>query len=39
VKENDAMKIVDTFLNTKFAGGRHERRVEKIAELEQKEGY
>jgi len=23
-------KIVDTFLNTKFEGGRHERRVEKI---------
>jgi ribose 5-phosphate isomerase B len=37
VKENDAMEIVDTFLNTKFAGGRHERRLEKIAEIEGKE--
>jgi ribose 5-phosphate isomerase B len=37
VKEADAIKIVDTFLNTPFAGGRHERRVEKITELEKKE--
>jgi ribose 5-phosphate isomerase B len=29
-----AEKLVDTFLKAKFAGGRHERRVEKIAELE-----
>lgn len=27
-------EILDTWLNTDFAGGRHERRVEKIAELE-----
>ncbi|RKE98785.1 RpiB/LacA/LacB family sugar-phosphate isomerase [Ichthyenterobacterium magnum] len=26
-----AIKIVDTFLNTAFEGGRHERRVDKIA--------
>lgn len=32
--EEDALKIVDVFLNTAFAGGRHARRVEKIAALE-----
>lgn len=26
-----ALEMVDTFLNTKFEGGRHERRVEKIS--------
>lgn len=26
-----ALEMVDTFLNTDFAGGRHERRIEKIA--------
>jgi ribose 5-phosphate isomerase B len=33
-----AIEMVQTFLNTAFAGGRHERRVEKIAliELEQR---
>ena len=32
--------VVDEFLNTKFAGQRHKRRVDKITELEksQKEG-
>jgi ribose 5-phosphate isomerase B len=25
-----ALEIVDTFLNTEFEGGRHERRIEKI---------
>ncbi len=25
-----ALQIVDTFLNTEFEGGRHERRIEKI---------
>lgn len=35
--ETEAMKIVDTWLNTKFAGGRHQRRVDKIAELERTE--
>jgi len=29
-----ALKIVDTWLSTAFAGGRHERRVDKIAALE-----
>jgi ribose 5-phosphate isomerase B len=26
-----AFKIIDTFLNTQFEGGRHQRRVDKIA--------
>ena len=26
-----ALEMIDTFLNTKFEGGRHERRIEKIA--------
>ncbi|MDC0473261.1 ribose 5-phosphate isomerase B [Pelagibacteraceae bacterium] len=29
-KKNDAMKFINTFLNTKFEGGRHQRRVKKI---------
>ena len=32
----DAERIVAAFLDTPFAGGRHERRVQKIAELEAK---
>ena len=32
-----AEKIVDTFLNTEFQGGRHARRVAMIAALEEKE--
>ena len=31
-----ALKIVDTFLSTDFEGGRHERRIQKITELENK---
>ncbi|MGC4037861.1 MAG: ribose 5-phosphate isomerase B [Chitinophagaceae bacterium] len=31
VREDDAEKMVATFLSTSFEGGRHERRVEKIA--------
>jgi ribose 5-phosphate isomerase B len=34
VKEEDALKIVDAWLATPFSGGRHERRVEKIAAIE-----
>ncbi|MBZ5525787.1 MAG: ribose 5-phosphate isomerase B [Acidobacteriia bacterium] len=34
LKENDAFKIVDKWLATAFAGGRHERRVEKITGIE-----
>jgi ribose 5-phosphate isomerase B len=32
-----AFKIVDLFLKTPFAGGRHQRRVEKITEIEEEE--
>lgn len=35
--EAAAKKVVDTWLKTPFAGGRHQRRVEKIAEIEQAE--
>lgn len=31
-----ALKIVDIWLNTKFDGGRHERRVTKIMEIEER---
>ena len=31
-----ALKIVETFLNTQFEGGRHQRRVDKITEIEKK---
>jgi ribose 5-phosphate isomerase B len=33
-----AFHIVDKWLATDFAGGRHQRRVEKIAEMEKQEG-
>ena len=32
VREGDAEKMVELFMTTEFAGGRHERRVQKIAE-------
>lgn len=32
ITEEEAKKIVKTFLDTKFAGGRHERRVKKFSE-------
>ncbi len=32
-----AVKLVDKFLATKFAGGRHQERVDKIMEIEQEE--
>lgn len=32
--EGLALKIVDTFLNTPFDGGRHQRRIDKITALE-----
>lgn len=32
-----AKKLVDTFLNTQFEGGRHTRRVDKITQLEQEQ--
>ena len=33
--ESRAMQLIDIFLNTEFSGGRHARRVAKIAQLEQ----
>jgi ribose 5-phosphate isomerase B len=36
--EQDASEMVDVFLNTPFEGGRHARRVAKIAALEAKAG-
>lgn len=38
IGEEYALKIVDIFLNTKFEGGRHQRRVDKIAAIEKKYG-
>lgn len=35
VGEGQMLMIVDTWLNTEFAGGRHERRVNKIENLEE----
>jgi ribose 5-phosphate isomerase B len=37
VKEGQAMDIVDRFLTTAFAHGRHDQRVAKIAEMEKEE--
>ena len=34
IEEEQARKIVDAWLATPFAGGRHQRRVDKITELE-----
>ncbi|GIM29666.1 ribose-5-phosphate isomerase [Clostridium polyendosporum] len=31
-----ALDIVDTFLNSKFEGGRHQKRIDKIADIEKK---
>jgi ribose 5-phosphate isomerase B len=35
--EDEAHSILDAWLRTKFAGGRHQRRVDKIAQLERAE--
>ena len=35
VGEDEAITIVQEFLNAQFAGGRHQRRVEKINEMDQ----
>ena len=35
--ENTAWAIVDKWLHTPFAGGRHQRRVDKISEIEREE--
>jgi len=37
LKPEVALSIVDQWLSTQFAGGRHERRVEKIATMEKEE--
>jgi ribose 5-phosphate isomerase B len=37
LKDDEALQIVDQWLATPFAGGRHERRVEKIAVVEREE--
>ena len=37
VTETQAIEIVDVFLGTQFAGGRHERRIEKITQIEANE--
>lgn len=34
---SEALKIVDKWLHTPFAGGRHQRRVDKIAQIERDE--
>ena len=34
LEEDMALRIVETFLNTEFAGGRHENRVNKLMEIE-----
>jgi ribose 5-phosphate isomerase B len=37
IDEATAQKILDTWFSTAFEGGRHERRVEKIAAIDQRE--
>lgn len=37
LKAEEALRIVEQWLSAGFAGGRHERRVEKLAALEQEE--
>src|SRR5437588_1542183 len=37
LQPEEALRIVDKWLATQFAGGRHERRVEKIAAMEKQE--
>jgi len=37
LKSEDALQIVDTWLATAFAGGRHQRRVEKMAAIQREE--
>lgn len=34
VDEQKARRIIDTFLNAQFAGGRHQRRIDKIAGMD-----
>jgi ribose 5-phosphate isomerase B len=37
ITADEAFRIVDTWVSTEFAGGRHERRVEKIMAIEKEE--
>jgi ribose 5-phosphate isomerase B len=37
LNEQQAVAIVDTFLKTQFSGGRHQKRVDKIAAIERQE--
>lgn len=37
LKADDALRIVDKWLETSFAGGRHQRRVDKMAAIEKEE--
>ncbi len=37
LNENEAHSILDTWIRTKFAGGRHQRRVDKISQIEREE--
>ncbi len=37
LKDDEAFAIVDKWLHTSFAGGRHQRRVDKIMEIERQE--
>jgi ribose 5-phosphate isomerase B len=37
IQPEQALAMVDKWLKTPFAGGRHERRVEKISEIERAE--
>ncbi len=39
LKEDTVFQIVDRWLSTQFAGGRHERRVEKITAIEKEEAH
>lgn len=34
LENTDALEIVDAFIETEFAGGRHQRRVDKISQIE-----
>lgn len=39
VGEDEALAIVQEFLNAKFAGGRHQRRIDKISEMDQERAH
>ena len=39
ISPETAVKLTDIFLNTEFEGGRHERRIEQIAKIENGEDF